>query len=255
MEKLKIYANLWAAPILLIVLWQALSSAGLLLDVILPSPVKALKALWRIIKDGTLLVDLKTSSFRVLTGYFWGVIIGISLGMLCGLSKIIERFFRPLVDIMRQIPLYAWIPLIILWFGIGETSKYVIIAQAVFIPVFINTFQGVRGVSSDYIEVASALELKRGKLIRKVIFPSALPYIFTGVRLGAGMAWMAVVASEMLGGLTGLGYGMMLSRDYLSSDKLIALMAVVGFVGFLCDKFIRLIERTSLSWQKGFEGK
>jgi len=255
MQKLKVYANLWAAPILLIVLWQALSSAGLLLDVILPSPVKALKALWRIIKDGTLLIDLKTSSFRVLTGYFWGVLIGLSMGMLCGLSKIIERFFRPLVDIMRQIPLYAWIPLIILWFGIGETSKYVIIAQAVFIPVFINTFQGVRGVSSDYIEVANALELKRIKLIRKVVFPSALPYIFTGIRLGAGMSWMAVVASEMLGGLTGLGYGMMLSRDYLSSDKLIALMAVVGFVGFLCDKIIRLIEKASLSWQKGFEGK
>ena len=255
MQKLKVYANLWAAPILLIVLWQALSSAGLLLDVILPSPVKVVKAFIGIIKNGTLFIDLKTSGRRVLTGYFWGVVVGLSFGMLCGLSKIIERFFRPIVDVIRQIPLYAWIPLIILWFGIGETSKHVIIGQAVFIPVFINTFQGVRGVSSDYIEVANALEIKRLKLIRKVVFPSALPSIFTGVRLGAGMAWMAVVASEMLGGLTGLGYGMMISRDYLHSDRLIALMAVVGLVGFLCDKVIRLIERTSLSWQKGFEGK
>jgi sulfonate transport system permease protein len=255
MQKLKVYANLWAAPVLLIALWQVLSSEGLLLDVILPSPVKVLKAFWGIVNDGTLFIDLKTSGFRVLTGYSWGVLVGLTFGMLCGLSKIIERFFRPIVDVIRQIPLYAWIPLIILWFGIGETSKYVIIGQAVFIPVFINTFQGVRGVSSDYIEVANALELNRFKLIRKVVFPSALPSIFTGVRLGAGMAWMAVVASEMLGGLTGLGYGMMISRDYLHSDKLIALMAVVGLVGFFCDKIIRLIERTSLSWRKGFEGK
>jgi sulfonate transport system permease protein len=255
MQKLKVYANLWAAPLLLLVLWQVLSDAGLILSVILPSPVKALEALWRIIKDGTLLIDLKTSGFRVLTGYLWGAFLGVFFGMLCGFSKIIERFFKPLVDIMRQIPLYAWIPLIILWFGIGETSKYVIIGNGVFVPVFINTFQGVRGVSNDYIEVANALELKRRKLILKVVFPSALPSIFTGLRLGAGMAWMAVVASEMLGGLTGLGYGMMLSRDYLSSDKLIALMAVVGLLGFLCDKIIRLIERISLSWQKGFEGK
>jgi len=131
----------------------------------------------------------------------------------------------------------------------------VIIGNAVFVPVFINTFQGVRGVPNDYVEVASALELKRGKLFGKVIFPSALPSIFTGIRLGAGMAWMAVVAAEMLGGLTGIGYGMLLSRDYLRSDKLIALMAVIGLVGFACDKIIRLIERTSLSWQKGFEGK
>jgi sulfonate transport system permease protein len=157
--------------------------------------------------------------------------------------------------VIRQIPLYAWIPLIILWFGIGEQSKLVIIAKSVFIPVFINTFQGVRGVSNDYVEVANVLELSRSKLIRKVIFPSALPSIFTGLRLGAGASWMAVVAAEMLGGLTGLGFGLMQARDFLRSDKLIALMAVIGLVGFLCDRLIRQIEATSLHWRKGFKGK
>jgi sulfonate transport system permease protein len=255
MQKLKIYANLFAIPVLLIALWQLLSSAGVLLDVILPSPVKVVKALWGIINDGTLLIDLKTSGFRVLTGYFWGVLIGLSLGMLCGLSKFIERLFSPIVDVIRQIPLYAWIPLIILWFGIGEQSKLVIIAKSVFIPVFINTFQGVRGVSNDYVEVANVLELSRSKLIRKVIFPSALPSIFTGLRLGAGASWMAVVAAEMLGGLTGLGFGLMQARDFLRSDKLIALMAVIGLVGFLCDRLIRRIEAVSLHWRKGFKGK
>jgi len=255
MQKLKIYANSFLAPVLLLVVWQSLSSAGLLLDVILPSPVKAVKALWGIIRDGTLLIDLQTSGFRVLRGYLIGVSLGLFFGMLCGFSKVIERFFGPIVDILRQIPLYAWIPLFILWFGIGETSKLVIIAKTVFVPVFVNTLQGVRGVSNDYVEVANVLELNRVKLLLKVIFPSALPSIFTGLRLGSGAAWMAVVASEMLGGLKGLGYGLMQARDFLRSDKLIALMAVIGLVGYLCDKLIRRLEAVSLRWRKGFEGK
>jgi sulfonate transport system permease protein len=255
MQKLKIYANSLLAPVILIVVWQSLSNAGFLLDVILPSPLKVVKAFWGIINDGTLFIDLKTSWFRVLTGYFFGVVIGLFLGILCGFSKVIERFFSPILDTLRQIPLYAWIPLIILWFGIGETSKYVIIAKTVFVPVFINTLQGVRGVSNDYVEVANVLELSRAKLIRTVILPSALPSIFTGLRLGSGAAWMAVVASEMLGGLKGLGYALMQARDFLRSDKLIALMAVIGLVGFLCDKIIRRLEAVSLRWRKGFEGK
>jgi len=255
LQKLKIYANLLLAPMIILTIWQLLSSAGLLLDVILPSPVKVVKAFWGMIKDGTLLLDLKVSGFRVLTGYLFGVAIGLTLGMLCGFSKVIERFFSPIVDVLRQIPLYAWIPLIILWFGIGETSKQVIIAKTVFMPVFLNTLQGVRGVSNDYVEVANVLELSRTKLIFKVIFPSALPSIFTGLRLGSGAAWMAVVASEMLGSLKGLGYGLMLARDFLRSDKLIALMAVIGLAGYLCDKFIRQLETVSLRWRKGFEGK
>ena len=255
MEKLKIYANSLLAPVIFLAVWQLLSNAGLLLDVILPSPLKAVKAFGGIINDGTLFIDLKTSGFRVLTGYFFGVLIGLFLGLLCGLSKVIERFLNPVVNMIRQIPLYAWIPLIILWFGIGETSKHVIITESVFIPVFLNTLQGVRGVSNDYVEVANVLELSRLKLILKVIFPSALPSIFTGLRLGSGAAWMAVVAAEMLGGLKGLGYGLMQARDFLRSDKLIALMAVVGLLGFLCDKLIRRLEGISLRWRKGFEGK
>ena len=174
------------------------------------------------------------------------MVIGLTLGLASGLSKFIERLVGPVVDVLRQIPLYAWIPLIILWFGIGELSKYVIIAKAVFIPVFVNTLQGIRGVSKEYIEVSQVLELHYFRLLTKVVLPSALPSIF---------AWMAVVAAEMLGGLTGIGYGLLQAKDFLQSDKLIALMIVIGLVGFLVDRVLKAVESSVLHWRKGFSGE
>ncbi len=254
-SRIKIYANLMIVPLLLLTIWQILSGTGLLLEVVLPSPWKVLMGLRSIILDGTLGIDLRDSGIRVLVGYFWGVLIGLSLGLASGLSKFVERLVGPVVDVLRQIPLYAWIPLIILWFGIGEVSKYVIIAKSVFIPVFVNTLQGIRGVSKDYIEVSQVLELRYFKLLSKVVLPSALPSIFTGLRLGAGFAWMAVVAAEMLGGLTGIGYGLLQAKDFLQSDKLIALMLVIGLVGFLVDRVLKVAESSVLHWRKGFSGE
>jgi sulfonate transport system permease protein len=253
--QIKIFINSAAAPIFLIILWQSLSVAGVFIEVILPSPLRVIKGLVKIIGDGTLAIDLKASGYRVLVGYFWGVTIGITLGFASGLSKFMERIISPLVDVMRQIPIFAWIPLIILWFGITDLSKYIIIGKSVFVPIFVNTLQGIRGVSNDYIEVAEVLEVSQVKRLYKVILPSALPLIFTGVRLGAGFAWMAVVAAEMLGGLTGLGYGLMHARDFLESDKLIALMLVIGVLGFVIDRTLLFVGNHLLRWRKGFSGE
>ncbi|MDR2617821.1 MAG: ABC transporter permease [Treponema sp.] len=255
LDKTKIIANLAAAPVLLIVLWQSLSSAGVFIEVVLPSPVNVVKGILKISRDGTLLIDLKASGYRVLVGYFWGALIGITLGFASGLSKLVERFVSPLVDVMRQIPMMAWIPLIILWFGIGELSKYIIIGKSVFVPIFVNTLQGIRGVSNDYIEVAAVLEVPYFKRLFKVILPSAMPLIFTGLRLGAGFAWMAVVAAEMLAGLSGLGYGLLHARDFLESDKLIGLMVVIGVLGFIIDRGILFTANHLLRWRKGFSGE
>jgi sulfonate transport system permease protein len=254
-EKTKVFANVAAVPIMLIVIWQSMASAGLLLEVVLPSPVKTIIALKEMILDGTLFLDFKTSGSRVIAGYFWGSLIGVSAGIFSGISKPIERLVAPIVTVIRQIPMYAWMPLIILWFGIGETSKIVIIGEMVFVPVFVNTLQGVRNVSNDYVEVARVLELRFVKLLRKVILPSAMPSIFVGLRLGAGSAWMAVVASEMLGGLSGLGFGLLKAREFVRADNLLALMIVIGVIGFLCDRLISFLAKYTLRWQKGFEGQ
>ena len=242
--------NTIAVPVLLLALWQILSGSGLLLDVILPSPVKVVKGLIEIIRDGTLGVDLAVSGKRVLIGYLWGAGIALILGVLSGLNKIVERIVSPIINVIRQIPLYAWMPLIILWFGIGEVSKEIIIARGVLIPIYLNTVQGIKGVQAEYFELAQVLELKRAVFLRKIVLPSAISSIFTGLRLGAGNAWMAVVAAEMLGGLTGLGYALMKSREFLWSDKLIALMVVIGVIGVIIDVILRKIEESTLKWKK-----
>jgi len=242
--------NTIAVPILLLALWQILSGSGLLLDVILPSPVKVVKAFIEMVKDGTLGIDLAVSGKRVIIGYLWGAGIALILGVLSGLNKIVERIVSPIINVIRQIPLYAWMPLIILWFGIGEVSKEIIIARGVLIPIFLNTLQGIKGVQAEYFELAQVLELKKGVFLRKIVLPSAISSIFTGLRLGAGNAWMAVVAAEMLGGLTGLGYALMKSREFLWSDKLIALMVVIGVIGVVIDVILRKIEESTLKWKK-----
>ena len=242
--------NTIAVPVLLLLLWQLLSGSGLLLEVILPSPIKVVKAFIEIVKDGTLGTDLLVSGKRVLIGYLWGAGIALILGVLSGLNKYVERVFSPIINVIRQIPLYAWMPLIILWFGIGEVSKEIIIARGVLIPIYLNTLQGIKGVQAEYFELAEVLELKKSVFLRKIVLPSAISSIFTGLRLGAGNAWMAVVAAEMLGGLTGLGYALMKSREFLWSDKLIALMVVIGVIGVIIDVALRKIEEHSLRWKK-----
>jgi sulfonate transport system permease protein len=253
-EKVKVYANFLAVPVALIVVWQAVSSSGLILELILPRPTKVIAAFLRIARDGSLGKDLAISTWRVLRGYLWGLGLGVAIGIGCGLFKFLERLVGPLVDAMRQIPMMAWIPIIIMWWGIGETSKTIIIAKSVFMPVFMNTFQGIRGVSKDYFEVAWVLELNYFKMLRKIIFPAALPSVFTGIRFGAGVAWMGVTAAEMLGGITGMGYALIRARDYLESDILIANMVVIGVVGLILDRVLRFVERRILHWRKAVNG-
>ncbi len=249
-SKLKNALNVTAIPIGLLLLWQILSSKGILLEVILPSPASVAKALYEITADGTLQIDIVTSLRRILVGYFYGVIVAIVLGVGSGLNRVIYRFVYPIVNIIRQIPLYAWMPLLILWFGIGETSKLLIIARGVVIPLYLNTVQGIRDVNIQYYELAKVLELKRSTFLRKVVFPSAMPAIYTGLRLAAGNSLMAVVAAEMLGGLTGLGYALLQAKEFLWSDKLIALMLVIAIIGIIFDVLIKGVENRTLGWKK-----
>jgi sulfonate transport system permease protein len=195
-------------------------------------------------------VDVLVSMRRVLWGYFWGALVALSLGVGSGLNKVIERLVSPVINIIRQIPLYAWMPLIILWFGIGETSKELIIARGVAIPVYLNTVQGIHSVQVEYYELAKVLELKRSIFLRKIVLPSATSSIFTGLRLAAGNSWMAVVAAEMLGGLTGLGYALLQAKEFLWSDKLIALMIVIAVIGVAIDALIQQIEKRTMKWKK-----
>ncbi len=249
-DRVIIILNLLIVPIALISIWQFFASNGLLMEVILPSPVKVIRAFFAMIEDGTLILDLKVSLLRVLIGFAQGAVVALVLGIGSGLNKVIDRLVSPLINVIRQIPLYAWIPIIILWFGIGETSKHLIIARGVAIPIYLNTAQGIHNVQIEYYELAKVLELKYGTFLTKIVLPSAVPSIFTGLRLATANSWMAVVAAEMLGGLTGLGYGLLQAKEFLWSDKLIALMIVIAVIGIVFDYILQLIEKRALRWKK-----
>ena len=242
--------NIIFFPLLVLIVWHLLAISGQLLEVILPSPATVWKAFIKMVNSGLLAKDLGVSLQRVLIGYAWGAALGLILGIFCGLLKFFERFFRTIVDFIRQIPPMAWMPLLILWFGIGETSKAILIAKSVFVPVFLNTIRGVHGASHEYIELSRVLELRYSKHLRKIIIPSALPSVFTGLRLGVGAAWMSVVAAEMLGGLSGVGYALIVAKDFILSDQLFAMMLVIGFVGFFTDRILGLLERFVFRWKK-----
>ncbi|MBO6089549.1 MAG: ABC transporter permease [Lachnospiraceae bacterium] len=251
MKKLIIkYFNMLIVPVILVIIWQCLSNAGLIYDVILPSPIKCWYAFVEIVKNGSLKVDLLVSLKRVFFGCLWGVGIGFTLGLLSGFSRVVERIVDPIINILRQIAIYAWIPLIILWFGIGDTSKVIIIAKAVLVPVYINTLGGIRDINTQYIELSKVLELDKWTFLSKIVFPSAAPVIFSGLRLSVSAAWTSVVAVEMLGGLTGLGYALLNAKDYLKSDRLIALMAVIAVIGILFDNILLLLQKQIFKWKE-----
>jgi sulfonate transport system permease protein len=242
-DKLLRGANAVIFPIIILLLWQVLSSLGVLYEAVLPSPVKVVNAFVEMVKDGSLFIDVEVSVERVLGGTVSGIVIALALGVIAGLVPFIERLFRPIVDVIRQISLYAWIPLIILWFGIGEVSKVIIIARGVFIPAYINTVSGIQNIPKEYVELGKVLELSRGTFVRKIVFPSAAPIIFAGLRLAISGAWTAVVAAEMLGGLTGLGYALLHAKEFLQNDRLIALMFVIGILAAVSDWILGQIEK------------
>lgn len=246
---LKIF-NMTIVPVILLVIWQLFSNAGLIYDVILPSPIKCVEAFWEIVKNGSLKVDLLVSLKRVLFGCAWGISIGLVFGILAGFSRIVERIVDPIINVLRQIAIYAWIPLIILWFGIGDLSKIIIIAKAVLVPVYVNTLSGIRDINTQYIELADVLELDKKTFLLKIVLPSAAPIIFSGLRLSVSAAWTSVVAAEMLGGLTGLGYALLNAKDYLKSDRLIALMAVIAFIGIFFDNALLFLQKKLFKWKE-----
>ena len=204
--------------------------------------------------EEALLTDFRVSAAVVAQGFVLGAAVGVLGGIVAGLSKTAERFLGPALNSVRQVPPLAWLPLIVLWIGIGTFAKGVVVGKAVFFPVFLNTLQGIRGVSKKYIEVARVFEYNRWLLLRRVILPAALPSIAVGLRYGAGLAWASVIAAEMLSGRTGMGFLLMHSQELLLTEDLFVVIVVIGAVGFIVDVGLRSVESRLLSWKKGFEG-
>jgi sulfonate transport system permease protein len=191
---------------------------------------------------------------RVVKGFLLASFIGVALGSVTGISKVCNAVVMPTLTATRQIPIIAWIPLFILWFGIGEMSTIAIIVLAAFFPAFVNTHAGISRTPDSYLEVSRLYKLSRAKSFASVYLPYALPQIFTGLQLGLGVSWMAVVASELISATSGIGYHMSDARSFMRSDIVIACMLVIGGIGILMNIGISALFAALMPWNKRENG-
>lgn len=237
-------------PILIFILWIYETTFGTIPAGILPSLGMVKDALKSMISSGQLQQDLLISFSRVLKGFFVATLLGLILGTLMGMFRPAREMISPLITVIRQIPIIAWIPLIILWCGIGETSKVVIIVLAAFFQILVNTESGMENTPEGYLEVARLYRLSPWKTFIKVYLPHAIPQILVGLRLGLSVSWMAVVAAEMIAATSGIGYRMSNARSMMQANVVIVCMLVVGIVGVLMDKMIAILFDLVTPWRR-----
>lgn len=241
-------------PAIILGFWQASASFGWIAPVFLPAPATVVKAFWTMLSRQNLHIDFLESISIVSQSFIYGSLVAVALGIAAGLSSKVEKFFGPTFDTIRHIPGIAWLPLIVLWLGIGAPAKILVIAKSVFFPVFLNTLQGIRNVDKNHIELARVLTLTRWQLIRKVVLPAAVPSIMVSLRYSAGLAWALVVVAEGLSGLHGIGFLIFRAQSLLLTDQLVVCMIIIGLVGFAIDRGMYALQKRVLRWKQGFDG-
>lgn len=244
----------WVGPSALLLLWSAASATGLLDPRILSEPWTVVATAVELIADGRLQENLAISAQRAGLGLFFGTLVGAVLALLSGLSRVGEAVIDGPVQIKRAIPGLALIPLLILWFGIDETMKVLTITLGVFVPVYLQTHAGLRGIDLRFVELAQTVGLGRAAFIRKVVLPGALPGFFLGLRFAVTGAWVSLVVVEQINATSGIGYMMELARSYGQTNIIVLGLAVYGILGLLSDAIVRFIERKALSWQRTLAG-
>jgi sulfonate transport system permease protein len=238
-------------PVIVVLLWFYATTYGGIPTGILPGISRVGNAFGTLWRTGQLQEDLIVSFSRVLKGYLVAAFLGILLGSLMGMFQTVRELFAPIITVIRQIPIIAWIPLIILWCGIGELSKVVIIAIAAFFSILVNTESGMESTPSGYLEVARLYKLGPWKTFTKVYLPHAIPQMLVGLKLGLSVSWMAVVAAEMIAATSGIGYRMSNARSMMQADVVIVCMIIVGLVGVLMDKLLGWLLGLATPWMKG----
>ncbi|MFI6437848.1 ABC transporter permease [Streptomyces sp. NPDC050759] len=242
-------------PVLLLVLWQLLSSTGVLTADVLASPGRIAQVAGDLISDGSLASAMTTSLQRVAGGLLLGALIGTGLALVSGLFRIGEDIVDAPVQMLRTVPFVGLIPLFIIWFGIGEAPKIAIITLGVTFPLYLNVYAGIRGVDAQLIEAGESLGLSRWGLVRHVILPGALPGAMTGLRYSLGISWLALVFAEQVNADSGIGFLMVQARDFLRTDVIVVCLIVYAFLGLLADLVVRSLERLLLQWRPTFTGR
>jgi len=244
------FALSWPFPLALLLTWYLASAFEWLPPQILPPPAMVVSTFVELVQSGELGDNLWISLWRVLVGFAAGGAAGLALGIAMGLSPRIRDYLYPSFRLVAQVPSVGWLPLLMMLVGIGEALKIILIAKAAGMPIAMNTYKGLEGVSTRFIEVARVYRFTRWQLLTKVVLPAAFPQIWNGIRYGLTHAWLALVAVELLASSEGLGFLIVYGRQLYQLDVVMAAVAVVGAFGYALDKLLALIEARLLRWRR-----
>jgi len=242
-----------ATLVVLIVIWWAVTALKLISPLFLPAPQQVLHQLFVIASpqgfmDATLWQHLAASLSRILIALLAAVIIGVPVGIAMGLNDTVRGILDPLIELYRPVPPLAYLPLMVIWFGIGETSKILLIYLAIFAPVALSAVAGVRSVSQVRVRAAQALGASKLQVLRYVVLPSALPEILTGIRIGLGVGWSTLVAAELIAATRGLGFMVQSAGEFLATDVVIAGISVIALIAFSLELGLRALQRKLTPW-------
>ncbi|NOU98986.1 ABC transporter permease subunit [Paenibacillus planticolens] len=242
----------WVIPILILLLWQVFGLTGWLSQRILPTPWEVVKALYGVIKDGTIFEYVAVSTKRAFLGFLIGGSIAFVIGLLNGIFPIAERYIDSSVQMVRTIPHLAMIPLVIMWFGIGETSKLFLVSLGVAFPIYLNTFHGIRSVDPGLIEMGKVYGLKGFSLFAKVILPGALANILLGIRFSLGIMWLSLIVAETIAADSGIGYMATHAREFMQMDVVVLCVILYAVLGKLSDLIAKFFENRWLKWHHNY---
>ncbi len=232
---------------ILLAAWQLASMSGIWSAYVLPPPVKVAKAFVTMIENGTLWKHIFISMRRVIVGFGIAFCLALLCGIISGMRPGLEEYYGGFLEFMRHVPPISLIALLILWFGIGETSKIIIIVLASFFPMYLNIRKGFQSADRKLLEVGTVFGLSRWQKFCRIVVPCAVPDVLVGMRIGLGYSWRAIIGAEMIAAASGLGYLILDAQQMSRSDRVIVGIAAIGIVGILCDKLFQLLIQR---WQR-----
>lgn len=241
-------------PLMLLSLWQWGASSGAINRRFYASPFDILNAFYNLTVTGQLTEHLGISLVRAITGLLLGGVIGLLAGITAGLSKTGEDALDSTIQAIRTLPLLGLVPLFVLWFGLGEAPRVLLIALGTFFPIYLNVFKGIRGVDERLIELGRSYGLTNAQLIRDIIFPAAVPSALVGLRFSLGISWLILVVAEQVNARSGLGYLIIKASELAQTSVIMTVLALYAMIGILADLAVRLIEVRVLKWQRAFKG-
>lgn len=233
-----------------VIIWSLFANSGFISQKLFPTPGQILRAAIDLYQDGVLMSDLQISLTRAAVGFSIGASLGIALGLLTARVKVVSVALEPFLNLLRPIPAIALVPVAIVWFGIGEGSKYFVISYTVFLAVWLNTHAGASDVASTYIRAARSLGASKTREFFEVIIPASAPMIFVGLRLGAALAFLSLVAAELSGASSGIGFRLQDARQFIRTDRMFVGLIQLGILGALLDAAFAYLGRRLVHWEK-----